>query len=446
LRPGGNQILANVARVADLARTYEMSGGISFRGFVEELAAQAEKEDAAEAPVLEEDSDGVRLMTVHGAKGLEFPVVILADLTANIAARDTDQYVDGERRLCAVRLLRCAPRELVDHEVQESEREQAEGVRVAYVAATRARDLLVIPAVGDEPFPQGGWLSPLNKGVYPSRADWRKSQPAQGCPQFGPATVLERPPDYDREGEISVRPGLIRPERGQHEVVWWDPSKLALNVEGGLGLHQKEILADDGGVSLAAYREWQAARARIIEQGSRPDHKVFIATQALDAPPDPIMVQIAAVAKSARRAAGRRFGTLVHNVMRDVSLDADRSAIVQLVDWNTRLLGAPAEEREAAIAAVESALASPLVARAKAAARCHREYPLVLNLEDGRVLEGFIDLAFVEDGQWVIVDFKTDADTSSPDKRAQYERQLQWYAFALAQLTNMQAQAWLLEI
>ena len=446
LRPGGNQILANVARVADLARTYEMSGGISFRGFVEELAAQAEKEDAAEAPVLEEDSDGVRLMTVHGAKGLEFPVVILADLTANIAARDTDQYVDGERRLCAVRLLRCAPRELVDHEVQESEREQAEGVRVAYVAATRARDLLVIPAVGDEPFPQGGWLSPLNKGVYPSRADWRKSQPALGCPQFGAASVMERPLDYNREGEFSVRPGLIRPERGEHEVVWWDPSKLALNVEGGLGLHQKEILADDGGVSLAAYREWQAARGRVIEQGSRPDHKVFIATQALDAPPDPIMVQIAAVAKSARRAAGRRFGTLVHNVMRDVSLDADRSAIVQLVDWNTRLLGAPAEEREAAVAAVESALASPLVARAKAAARCHREYPLVLNLEDGRVLEGFIDLAFVEDGQWVIVDFKTDADTSSPDKRAQYERQLQWYAFARAQLTNMQAQAWLLEI
>ncbi len=63
-----------------------MTGGISFRGFVEELAAQAEKEEAAEAPVLEEDSDGVRLMTVHGAKGLEFPVVILADLTANLAA------------------------------------------------------------------------------------------------------------------------------------------------------------------------------------------------------------------------------------------------------------------------------------------------------------------------------------------------------------------------
>src|ERR1019366_6317399 len=137
LRPGGNQILANVARVADLARAYEMSGGISFRGFVEELAAQAEKEDAAEAPVLEEDSDGVRLLTVHGAKGLEFPVVILADITANIAAREPDQFVDGAKRLSATRLLRCAPRELAEHGPQESARERAEGVRVAYVAATR---------------------------------------------------------------------------------------------------------------------------------------------------------------------------------------------------------------------------------------------------------------------------------------------------------------------
>ncbi len=99
LRPGGDQILANVARVAELARTYEMTGGISFRGFVEELTAQGEKEEAAEAPVLEEDSDGVRLMTVHGAKGLEFPVVILADLTANLAAKEPDQFVDGNKAL-----------------------------------------------------------------------------------------------------------------------------------------------------------------------------------------------------------------------------------------------------------------------------------------------------------------------------------------------------------
>ncbi len=80
--------------------------------------------------------------------------------------------------------------------------------------------------------------------------------------------MVERPLDYDREDEFSVKPGLVRPEHGEHEVVWWDPSKLKLNVEGGLGFRQKEILAEDGGASLAAYREWQATQSSgAIENG-----------------------------------------------------------------------------------------------------------------------------------------------------------------------------------
>ena len=120
LRPGGTQILANVLRVADLARSYETSGGISFRGFVEELAAQAERAEAAEAPLLEEDSDGVRIMTVHSAKGLEFPVVILGDLMTGLSRREPEQYVNGEQRLCAVELLGCSPKELREHAPRRS--------------------------------------------------------------------------------------------------------------------------------------------------------------------------------------------------------------------------------------------------------------------------------------------------------------------------------------
>ena len=53
-----------------------------------------------------------------------------------------------------------APHELHEHEAEEVARDQAEGVRLAYVAATRARDLLVVPALGDEPW-DGGWFGPL---------------------------------------------------------------------------------------------------------------------------------------------------------------------------------------------------------------------------------------------------------------------------------------------
>jgi ATP-dependent helicase/nuclease subunit A len=59
-------------------------------------------------------------------------------------------------------------------------------------------------------------------------------------------------------------------------------------------------------------------------------------------------------------------------------------------------------------------------------------------------MEGVIDLAFLENGGWIVVDFKTDANLE--DTRARYERQLQWYAHALATLTSLPARAILLGI
>src|SRR6266700_2959989 len=115
LRPAGNQVLANVYRICDLARGFEVSGGISFRSFVEELAVQAERDESGEAPVLEEGAEGVRVMTVHGAKGLEFPIVILADITCHLASREPDLYVDAQQALCAMSLVGCAPWELLEH-------------------------------------------------------------------------------------------------------------------------------------------------------------------------------------------------------------------------------------------------------------------------------------------------------------------------------------------
>ena len=149
MRPAGERVLANVLQVVELARQYEADGGISFRGFVDALREAAERSESAEAPVLEEGSDGVRLMTVHKAKGLEFPVVILADMTCKLNRNDASRYIDQARGLCAMPLAGCAPADLLDHEAVEIAREAAEGVRLAYVAATRARDVLVVPAIGD---------------------------------------------------------------------------------------------------------------------------------------------------------------------------------------------------------------------------------------------------------------------------------------------------------
>ncbi len=160
LRIGGEQALANVLHVAELARQYELGGGISFRGFVEELRRAADTAQAVEAPILEEDSDGVRMMTVHKAKGLEFPIVILVDLTCKLSRAEAGRWIDPAGAICAVKLGGWAPTDLLVHGGVEAARDRAEGERLAYVAATRARDVLIVPAIGDEVY-EGGWLDPL---------------------------------------------------------------------------------------------------------------------------------------------------------------------------------------------------------------------------------------------------------------------------------------------
>ena len=78
LWPTGEQALANAQRLVDMARQFERSAS-SFRAFVNKLEIDAKHGEADEAPIVEEGTEGVRLMTVHKAKGLQFPVVILAD-------------------------------------------------------------------------------------------------------------------------------------------------------------------------------------------------------------------------------------------------------------------------------------------------------------------------------------------------------------------------------
>ncbi len=253
--------------------------------------------------------------------------------------------------------------------------------------------------------------------------------------------------------EASVRPGLIQPEAGEHEVVWWDPFQLKLGEEQSQTLWQDQVLVrtldQDGGRSLAEYQAWQAERESVLREGARPEVSVFLASQAVEAPPGPpIEVEFLSTAVAGRKVAGRRFGSLVHACLRDVGFEAAPEGVKRLVELNAelnaRVLGAPEEETRAAVVAVEGALRHPIFARARAAERRHREYPVTLRLDADRMLEGVVDLAFVEKGAWVVVDFKTDVDLS--ERRVAYERQLRWYAYALARLTGIEARGVLLGV
>ena len=454
MRPAGEQALANVLQIAELARRFEATGGLSFRGFVQYLQEEATARQAGEVPILEEGSDGVRVMTVHRSKGLEFPIVILADPTCKLNRKTADRYIDAERRLCAMRLGGWQPLELLDHEAGEVDRDREEGIRLAYVAATRARDLLVVPAVGDGPHPDG-WTSPLHDAVYPPVGERRSPEVAPGCPAFGGDSVLERP-DGDPASAETVAPGLHEfPDR--YSVVWWDPRILDLGVDAHFGIRQTELLSKDTPEEtvehdLDRYRVWKRSKAVALDQASRPSLVVQLATErAADAAAvvpggsvDPLeVVELPVVAD---RPTGARFGSLVHAMLGTVPLDGDLD-LRDLAMLHGRLLGASDAEQAAAIAVVSSAIQHPILERARAAdalGQCRREVPVSVCEPDGTIVEGVVDLTFFESGHgrqaheaWTVVDFKTDVELESG--LDVYRRQVSLYAEMIGRATGQRA-------
>ena len=456
--PTGEQALANVTRLMDLGRRAERGGLTSFRRFVERLAEEAEQGGTSDAPIIEEGTGGVRLMTVHRAKGLEFPVVILADMTAKEAPAEPQRYTDPARRLCALRLAGCAPPELLEHREDERRREREEADRILYVATTRARDLLVVPVLGDER--RDGWLAALSPALYPAADASRSPQPAPGCPAFGADSVAERPERSPGRAR-SVAPGRHAPEAGAHAVVWWDPAVLRLHVEEKVGIRQQALLtADENGTrseeGVRAHAAWVAEQARVRAAAATPWAGVSIATEwaieqarAGAAPPAVAVERVAGDRPRPGRPEGARFGTLVHAILAFVDLEADPAAVARAGSQQARLLGAPADEERAAVAAAVAALAHPLLRRAAAAAAAgglRREVPVALRLAERTLVEGVVDVAFREPGGagWTIVDFKTDRDLAP--RLPEYRWQVTLYARAVAAATGEPTRAILFQV
>jgi ATP-dependent helicase/nuclease subunit A len=448
--PAGEQALANVLRVMDLARKFEARGATSFRAFVEKLEADVDRGKQPDAMVVEEGTEGVRIMTAHAAKGLEFPVVILCDPTAPLAQERPSRYVDAARRVWLEPLAGCVPIELREHAEEVLRRDREEGQRLAYVASTRARDLLVVPVIGDEE--RDNWLSALAPVVHPEPARRRDRVAAPSCPAFGEDSVLSRGPDTERSAYDSVCPGLHVPRAGSHTVVWWDPRVLDLDRSIGGGMRQRQILeADETGevasASSVAHAAWQEKRAAALVAGMRPSLEVMTITAAartVNAGWAPVAIEDTGIDRSTRPR-GKRFGVLVHAVMAAVDLAADAAAIRALAANHGRLVGASPEEIEAANTAVTAALQHPLLLASAAAAtrnKLRREVPVVLHTSEG-MLEGIVDLAFADEHDvWTVVDFKTDADLDG--LQVTYEHQVRLYATAIAAATGRPVSAALL--
>jgi ATP-dependent helicase/nuclease subunit A len=181
----GERRVANVHKLLRLARRFEASEGRDLRAFLDHAARHERANGSAvvaepDAPVADVEPDAVRLMSIHAAKGLEFPVVCVADLGRALNLGVPDLLVDGGR--IGLRMARLDGGEAVasldfDELCRERKRAQSEEEeRILYVAMTRARERLILSgAVDFERWPeqrQGAptisWLGPALAADLPT--------------------------------------------------------------------------------------------------------------------------------------------------------------------------------------------------------------------------------------------------------------------------------------
>jgi ATP-dependent helicase/nuclease subunit A len=208
--PWGERRLANIHKLQRLAVSYEAQEGRDLRGFLDHVAHQQGLMEGAEpeAPTGELEPEAVCLLSVHAAKGLEFPVVCLADLGRVPPTAAPTLLLDGPR--VGLRLQRLDGSEAVPTlhyaELLEARRqaEAEEEERILYVAMTRARELLLLSgAVDFERWPgssPGGsrlalapiaWLAPALVEDLPARVAALES-PVQVLPVCGAEGVAVR--------------------------------------------------------------------------------------------------------------------------------------------------------------------------------------------------------------------------------------------------------------
>ncbi len=294
--------------------------------------------------------DAVTLLTVHGAKGLELPVIVIADpgTRPQLWKSDASRYSDPTRHALVRRIAHFEPIELRENLAAANAIERAEVMRLLYVAATRARDVLVVPTIGMGEI-EDSWLAPLARALVPSdpRAE---AQVLPTLPAFGERSMLD-----DRASGPGVRPGHHAAHLGG--VTWWDPRHLLrpLPPRAARGLtHLVERV--EGRSARDLERELEAARDRALDDARVGAIEVLSARSAARRPLGATLSTVAVeeIELGPAGATGARFARLVARLAAETDLP-------QAALHHARVLGASSEERDAAIALVERLRAHPIL-------------------------------------------------------------------------------------
>jgi len=434
MRPAGEARFANVRKLMRLAADFEAAEGRDLRGLLDFLAARADADADAQAATAVEGHDGVRIMTIHSAKGLEFDVVAIPHLSRGLlpAARTPLLTLGREpeaprvgmqlRRLGARGINLYAQRELSE---EAQKREAEEELRLFHVGATRARERLLL------------------SGVV------RPSPPSQDT--HGKA-VIERIVaglEIDRERDSSVEIAAAEPRPGLQ--VTFGPSQIAVRVNlasveraEALTVVRRELdparEIGTGPAPLVERRQARAARrplsyTAISTHGEGSEERLVDSDQAL---------RERAGDDDGAPGGGIARGRAVHALLEwsqanDWQVPA--TELVRRILASAEVSGGDDLAEDALLTPFQAWLDSDFFAKRILNAESSRaEVPLLIEVAE-TVLRGSIDLLVEQRGAPpLIVDYKTDridgAEVS--ELAARYEIQQAIYALAVAEARSVQ--------
>ena len=380
--------------VIEQARAWADAGGHGVRRYLQWATLQASESRVADTILPEHDHDAVRVMTIHAAKGLEFPITIVAGLTTkpNRATTKGVVWANDTWMLAG----RGDDGVFVAHRPIDEQMGDAERRRLLYVACTRAVDHLVVSLHRAPPA--------KNNADY---SDWGPLTSAELLWAAGAA----EPSSGAFVAEVSLRP--VARVDAQPEVLDW--------------ADHADWSEERDRVFAAASRRTGIAATRLSEELAGADGRDVIDDAGLDK--RPVNVELP---PWQRGRYGTSIGRAVHGVLQFCDL-ATGTDIENLARAQCAAEGVIGLERQV-VALARSALTAPIVRSVVAGADHWRELFVAAPIGD-RVLEGYVDLLVRTPEGLVIVDYKTDqwsGPVQSSERVGRYRLQLAAYAAALA--------------
>lgn len=472
--PGGDVRQANLKALYDRARQYEEAG---FRGLFRYLQLMDKmKEDGldlAPAKVVSEKEDVVRIMSIHKSKGLEFPVVFVADMGKAFNRRDTQDQILFHNRL-GIGLKQYDPEWRISYPTliwsgiaaQLRWEGTAEEERILYVAMTRARDQLILTGHSshiDRDWQR--WTSHLNPAQAKSYFDW--VMPAALAP-FG----AKADADYARPGAAwqdavwQVRIAKAVPAGTVEEGAYDGEPRLEALRRGDLTGTPVPFWLDEQLSWQYAYPQAvrTAAKFSVSEVKRRyqelhsdelQDEAALSVPAAAVIPPAPGEDDAFAalppwLAGEEAAVSGAQRGTALHKALQYITPAADQTTATlrREIDAFVRQGLLSREEAKLVYVPVLAAFCQSDIGRRMAESpELHREYPFTVLLAGGDplpetetgeqiLIQGVIDCLFREDDAWILVDYKSDRLETADAFRRRYAVQLALYKRAVEQITH----------